>query len=139
MAGGLSSSRMQRLKCVVLAALCFMCVPNAWAQTPGASGTPDASQEINASVDSLVTRVSRSVVQVLVTTYGPVTDRRRTDFVIGRQRTPTIPIRDRHYLRLRLIAAYGGFEISRRRGYSGPVARPRRILGGMWRSAPRYS
>ena len=72
---------------VLLAALSLMCVSNAWAQAPAASGSPDALQQLNASVESLVTRVSRSVVQVLVTTYGPVTDRLGTDLVIGRQRT----------------------------------------------------
>ena len=44
---------------------------------------------LNASVATLVQRVSHSVVQVLVTSYGPVPqgDRTDTDLVIGRQRS----------------------------------------------------
>ena len=47
-------------------------------------------QELNASVEALTTRVSLSVVQVLVTGYGPVDPRTRggeTGLVIGRQRS----------------------------------------------------
>jgi serine protease Do len=49
----------------------------------------DALQELNGSVASLVRGVSRSVVQVLVTSYGPVEEssRTETDLVIGRQRS----------------------------------------------------
>jgi serine protease Do len=44
-------------------------------------------QQLNGSVESLVERVSQSVVQVLVTSYGPVDDGNRAaaDLVIGRQ------------------------------------------------------
>lgn len=47
----------------------------------------DALQQLNTSVESLVTRVSRSVVQVLVTSYEPLGGRNATDLVIGRQRS----------------------------------------------------
>lgn len=46
----------------------------------------DALQELNRSVEALAGRVSRSVVQVLVTTYGPVAERSDVDLVLGRQR-----------------------------------------------------
>jgi serine protease Do len=48
-----------------------------------------ALEHLNGSVESLVQKVSQSVVQVLVTSYGPVDDngRTNTDLVIGRQRT----------------------------------------------------
>lgn len=46
-------------------------------------------EELNASLAALAARVSQSVVQVLVTSYGPVEDQVRTDtnLVIGRQRS----------------------------------------------------
>ena len=47
----------------------------------------DALQQLNVSVESLVSRVSLSVVQVLVSTYEPVDRRTDTDLVIGRQRS----------------------------------------------------
>src|SRR2546423_11607945 len=52
-------------------------------------GRLNALQSLNASVESLVQRVSQSVVQVLVTSYGPLESSNRgdTDLVIGRQRS----------------------------------------------------
>jgi len=49
----------------------------------------DALQQLNGSVATLVRNVSRSVVQVVVTSYGPVDpgNRTDTDMVIGRQRS----------------------------------------------------
>src|SRR4051794_11338347 len=49
----------------------------------------DPLHVLNGSVATLVETVSRSVVQVLVTSYGPVqqSDRTETDLVIGRQRS----------------------------------------------------
>src|ERR1043166_2658575 len=46
-------------------------------------------QQLNASVTAMVSSVSKSVVQVVVTSYGPVTPSARdeTDLVIGRQRS----------------------------------------------------
>lgn len=55
-------------------------------QGQAATNRLDALQELNRSVESLVARVSRSVVQVLVTTYGPVNERSGVDLVLGRQR-----------------------------------------------------
>jgi serine protease Do len=57
------------------------------AQEP--AGRLDALQQLNGSVASLAGRVSQSVVQVLVTSYGPVEAHTRadTDRVIGRQRS----------------------------------------------------
>jgi S1-C subfamily serine protease len=48
-----------------------------------------ALQQLNGSVAALVARVSQSVVQVIVTSYGPVDEQVRTDtnLVIGRQRS----------------------------------------------------
>jgi serine protease Do len=59
---------------------------DATAQTPG--GRLDPLLQLNGSVESLVHRVSQSVVQVVVTSYGPV-DKSRTDadLVLGRQRS----------------------------------------------------
>jgi serine protease Do len=54
-----------------------------------AAGAADPLRELNGSVAALVRRVSQSVVQVLVTSYGPVDESSRpeTDLVIGRQRS----------------------------------------------------
>ena len=48
-----------------------------------------ALQQLNGSVTAMVGSVSRSVVQVVVTSYGPVNQSSRTDtdLVIGRQRS----------------------------------------------------
>src|SRR5580704_15906714 len=56
------------------------------AQEP--SGRLDALQQLNGSVATLVKRVSQSVVQVIVTSYGPVdqSNGTNTDLVIGHQR-----------------------------------------------------
>jgi serine protease Do len=45
--------------------------------------------DLNGAMESLVERVSQSVVQVVVTSYGPVDDdsRTNTDLIIGRQRS----------------------------------------------------
>jgi serine protease Do len=58
------------------------------AQAQEPPGRIDALQQLNGAVASLVRDVSGSVVQVLVTSYGPVDERNRTDtdLVIGRQR-----------------------------------------------------
>jgi serine protease Do len=54
-----------------------------------ARGHLDALQQMNGSIASMVGRVSNSVVQVVVTSYGPVDQPARTDtdLVIGRQRS----------------------------------------------------
>ncbi|MBY0493900.1 MAG: trypsin-like peptidase domain-containing protein [Cyanobacteria bacterium] len=56
------------------------------AQNTSATRPLDALQQLNGSVESLVTRVSRSVVQVLVSTYEPVSGPNASDVVVGRQR-----------------------------------------------------
>ena len=70
---------------VAAAALLSAAVP-ARAQPAAAR---DPLHLLNGSVSTLVETVSRSVVQVLVTSYGPVqqSDRMDTDLVIGRQRS----------------------------------------------------
>src|SRR4051794_5696357 len=53
------------------------------------TGRLNALQQLNSSVTEMVGSVSRSVVQVVVTSYGPVNlpARNETDLVIGRQRS----------------------------------------------------
>ena len=53
------------------------------------AATPNPLRDLSASVEQLAERVSRSVVQVLVTGYGPVDDgsRGETGLVIARQRS----------------------------------------------------
>ncbi len=48
--------------------------------------TPNSLKDLSASVEALTTRVSASVVQVLVTGYGPVDDGNGDGPIIGRQR-----------------------------------------------------
>jgi serine protease Do len=61
--------------------------PMARAQEPATRLDP--LLQLNGSVESLVRRVSQSVVQVVVTSYGPMekSDRADADLVIGRQRS----------------------------------------------------
>jgi serine protease Do len=56
------------------------------AQTPDTSG--DTLHKLNESVDNLIKKVSPSVVQILVTGYGPLDEGERTStsVIIGRQR-----------------------------------------------------
>jgi serine protease Do len=72
-----------------MAGLFLMNVSSAWAQKQAPYRHLDALQELNGSVETLVNRVSESVVQVLVTSYGPVeqSGRNDADLVIGRQRS----------------------------------------------------
>lgn len=53
------------------------------------AATSDPLRQFSASIQALVTRVSATVVQVLVTGYGPVDDGRDsdTDLVVGKQRS----------------------------------------------------
>jgi serine protease Do len=77
--------------CVRLCAACVLIASPASAQS--ARRPPAAAsllRDLNASVEELTTRVSVSVVQVLVTGYGPVDEPSRggeTGLVIGRQRS----------------------------------------------------
>jgi serine protease Do len=70
-----------------VAVLALVADSSAVAQGQGPVRRLDALQQLNVSVESLVSRVSRSVVQVLVSTYEPVDRRTDTDLVIGRQRS----------------------------------------------------
>jgi serine protease Do len=71
------------------AAVSVLCAlaPVAGAQEPAARLDP--LLQLNGSVEALVRRVSQSVVQVIVTSYGPMekSDRSDADLVIGRQRS----------------------------------------------------
>lgn len=73
----------------VLSGGCLLVAPPLFAQGARASA-PAPLRALNASVEALTTRVSSSVVQVLVTGYGPVDGDPRggdTGLVIGRQRS----------------------------------------------------
>jgi serine protease Do len=73
----------------VSALLCGMILSAGAADAQDASGRIDALQQLNGSVESLVKRVAQSVVQVIVTSYGPADrgDGAETDLAVGRQRT----------------------------------------------------
>ncbi|PWT94205.1 MAG: peptidase S1 [Blastocatellia bacterium] len=79
-------------KCLLFATLLIVIAfSSAIAQRPSASRiTPpeDTLQQTNDSVESLVAKVWPSVVQILVTSYGPraENDRGNTSIVVGRQR-----------------------------------------------------
>jgi serine protease Do len=74
-----------------LSAAGFLIAAPAWAQNAVHQPAPASLlRQLNASVEELTARVSSSVVQVLVTGYGPVdepTARGETGLVIGRQRS----------------------------------------------------
>jgi serine protease Do len=79
--------RTDRLRiALIIIAVLPIAAATARAQTPP---DHDPLHLLNSSVATLVQRVSQSVVQVLVTSYGPVqrSDRADTDLVIGRQRS----------------------------------------------------
>src|SRR5438128_247790 len=72
---------------VVLTTL-VLAAPRGVCASDAAAGV-DSLRQMSQSIEALVTRVSPSVVQVLVTGYGPVDDTARgdSDLVIGRQRS----------------------------------------------------
>lgn len=75
-----------RLLCLCL--LCLLVVPQGLAQTPAAKRDSDPLREFNSSVRALVKQVTPSVVQILVTGYGPVeSNRGATSLVLGRQQS----------------------------------------------------
>ena len=84
---------MSSKRCGVAVGLCagWMLMSSvAFAQnTRHPAGPPSLLRELSASVEDLTSRVSLSVVQVLVTSYGPVDGGVRGDTspVIGRQRS----------------------------------------------------
>jgi len=53
----------------------------------GSEPAADPLRQFSASIEALVTRVSPSVVQVLVTGYGPVDEGGNADLVVGKQRS----------------------------------------------------
>ena len=68
-----------------LCLVCLLLAPRASAQTATAS---DPLHQLNNSVRTLVRRITPSVVQVLVTGYGPVEGNRgNTDLVLGKQQS----------------------------------------------------
>ena len=70
--------------CVV----CLVLAPGVSAQTVSARGDSDPLHQLNNSVRALVKRVTPSVVQVLVTGYGPVEGNRGdTNLVLGKQQS----------------------------------------------------
>lgn len=72
----------------LLVAVWLLLAPALPARAAGAA-TPDPLRQFSESIEALVKRVSPSVVQVLVTGYGPVGDSRQsdTDLVIGKRRS----------------------------------------------------
>ena len=74
---------------VTLAVAGSLFAPCAFGQTTPASRAPDALHQLNDSVESLVQRVSPSVVQILVSGYSSTqdTDQGQMSVVIGKQRT----------------------------------------------------
>jgi serine protease Do len=78
-----------RISRSAVTALALSVALSAPARAQDGGGRVGALEQLNGSVESLVRRVSQSVVQVLVTSYGPVDDsgRTNTDLVIGRQRS----------------------------------------------------
>jgi serine protease Do len=82
-------SRSRTGSVVVSALVCGMILS---ARSTAAQGAPrriDALQQLNGSVETLVQRVAQSVVQVIVTSYGPVQkdSGAETDLAVGRLRT----------------------------------------------------
>jgi serine protease Do len=76
--------------CVRLCAAGVLIASPAAAQRAARPASTTLLRDLNASVEELTSRVSMSVVQVLVTGYGPVDERSRggeTGLVIGRQRS----------------------------------------------------
>lgn len=71
---------------VWLCVLSLSLAPRTSAQTATSKGDPDPLHQLNNSVRALVKRVTPSVVQVLVTGYGPVEGSRgNTNLVLGKQ------------------------------------------------------
>jgi serine protease Do len=71
---------------IPIAASLFLCIPASRAQAQGRSA--EELRKLNDSVDALIRKVSPSVVQILVSGYGPLeeSDHNNTGAVIGRQR-----------------------------------------------------
>lgn len=66
----------------------LLLVPTVLAQSPRESGASDALNQFDKSIQTLVTRVRPSVVQVMVTGYGPIENsRNNTSLVVGKQQS----------------------------------------------------
>ena len=83
------SRQLRSITAAALGSALVLLAPARPAQAQQSAPSLDALQQLNGSVAALVARVSQSVVQVLVTSYGPVDEQVRTDtnLVIGRQRS----------------------------------------------------
>jgi len=80
-------SKSRTLSIAIAAVLSFLAGSTALAApAQGPVRQLDTLQQLNGSVESLIARVSRSVVQVLVATYEPVEGRNDSDLVLGRRR-----------------------------------------------------
>ena len=67
---------------------CLLIVPTVLAQSPRGSSDSDALHQFDRSIQALVRRVTPSVVQVIVTGYGPVENNsNNTSLVIGKQQS----------------------------------------------------
>ena len=83
----MNSAHKRGKELILLTFLCFL-AHGAPAQTPQEGRAPDALHQLDASIETLVGRVSPAVVQIIVTGYGSTeeSDRGQTSVVIGRQR-----------------------------------------------------
>lgn len=76
--------------CIValLSAAFFIPTSNLAAQSAQHAGAPDALHQLNDSIETLVHRISPSVVQIVVTGYGSAekSEQGQADVIIGRQR-----------------------------------------------------
>jgi len=67
---------------------CLPIIPTLLAQSPRGTSDSDALHQIDRSIKTLVTRVRPSVVQIIVTGYGPVENSgNNTSLVLGRQQS----------------------------------------------------
>src|SRR5215471_14236865 len=79
---------MRQLFWRVLAVVSFLLVPYCAGNASAQDHSLDNLRNLNQSVDALIKKVSPSVVQILVTGYGPLEegDRGSTSTVLGNQR-----------------------------------------------------
>src|SRR5277367_935604 len=88
--GSRQCKMLRQIYCVAVACVAALALASSTplrAQSPDDAST-DTLHKLNESVDSLIKKVSPSVVQILVTGYGPLEegDRSSTAVIIGRQR-----------------------------------------------------
>ena len=83
-----NNSKCPFLSIACLLTACLMMVQTVFGQSPPRSSDSDALHQFDRSIQALVRKVSPSVVQVMVTGYGPVENsRNNTTLVIGRQQS----------------------------------------------------